>query len=288
MEQAASITDRLRVLPQYVIPQHLLSRMIYHLARCRWILLKNLLIKLFCILYKPDLAEAEITDYRKYENFNAFFTRSLKSTVRPVNRDESSVICPVDGYISQLGIIDHNLLLQAKNRLYTLDALLADERQADHFNNGVFATLYLSPANYHRVHMPLDGNLVQMSHVPGQLFSVNHHTSLIVDQLFARNERVICLFETAAGLMAVILVGAIFVGNMETVWSGEITPAVNGSVSTQFYKDEVHLQKGQELGRFNMGSTVIVLFANRQCSWLSDLRPSDPVRMGMVLGKTGS
>ena len=231
------------------------------------------------------MTEAEITDYRKYESFNAFFTRSLKDISRPVNRDEDSVVSPVDGFIGQLGSIKNNQLLQAKNRFYTLDALLADGKKAEYFTDGVFATLYLSPANYHRVHMPLEGKLVQMSHVPGRLFSVNHHTSLVVNRLFARNERLVCYFETDAGLMAVIMVGAIFVGSMETVWSGEITPASHGAISTKSYNNGIQLHKGQEMGRFNMGSTVIVLFGNRQCSWLSQLQHGSQVRMGSVLGK---
>lgn len=228
--------------------------------------------------------EPDITDYK---HFNDFFTRELKPESRPVPQDGNTIICPVDGSISQLGKISGGEIIQAKNRTYNLDELLARDELAGNFVGGHFATLYLSPRDYHRIHMPLDGRLIRMTYVPGKLFAVNSHTVKLVDRVFARNERVISYFETAIGTMAIILVGAINVGSMETVWAGEITPAKTRTIATTDYKNrQIHLKRGNEMGRFNMGSTVIVLFEKDRMQWFPELQPGQLITMGMPVGKT--
>lgn len=279
--------EYLKVLPQYLVPQHALSRVVYCFTRCKWPLLKNFLIKSFIAWFKVDMSLAKQPDVTAYSHFNDFFTRELRPDARPIAGDKNTIISPVDGSISQIGIINSEEIFQAKGRSYDLNALLAgDKDMAGKFSDGQFATLYLSPRDYHRIHMPLDGKLIKMTHVPGKLFAVNSHTVKVVNQLFARNERVISYFDTAIGPVALIMVGAINVGSMETVWSGEITPAKARNIKTTDYLDQqIHLKRGFEMGRFNMGSTVIVLTGKDRMRWLPDLQPEQLITMGMPIGK---
>ncbi len=228
---------------------------------------------------------AKQPDATAYKTFNDFFTRELRPDVRPINQDNNTIICPVDGSISQIGKIESGEIFQAKGRTYNLDTLLAGDDTAANFKDGQFATLYLSPRDYHRIHMPLDGKLTRMIYVPGKLFAVNSHTVRVVDRLFARNERVISYFDTDIGPVAMILVGAINVGSIETVWAGEITPTKNRSITTSDYKDrQIQLKRGEEMGRFNMGSTVILLFCKNRVQWLPNLQADQLVTMGIPMG----
>ena len=230
---------------------------------------------------------AKQPDATAYKTFNEFFTRELRPGVRTVSQDKNTIICPVDGSISQIGKIESGEIFQAKGRTYNLETLLAGDDCAENFKDGQFATLYLSPRDYHRIHMPLDGKLTRMIYVPGKLFAVNSHTVRVVDRLFARNERVISYFETAIGPVAMILVGAINVGSIETVWAGEITPTKNRSITITDYKNQqIQLKRGEEMGRFNMGSTVILLFPNNCMQWLPELQADQSVTIGMPIGIT--
>jgi len=278
----------LKVKLQYLLPQHALSALAYRITRSELAPLKNVLIRSFIRLFHVDMSSAEEPDAGQYPDFNSFFTRALDSNVRPVDARPDTVVCPVDGRISQLGHIRSGHLLQAKGIKYTALELLGNDPDAAlRFSKGAFITLYLAPADYHRVHMSLSGTLEKMTYVPGRLFSVNPVTTENIDQLFARNERIISLFNTSHGPMAVITVGAMLVGSMETVWAGPITPAQDRSQATWTYdhlKDPVSLEKGAEMGRFNMGSTVILLFEKERVQWLENLKPGDRVKLGQKLG----
>jgi phosphatidylserine decarboxylase len=284
-----SFWERLRVAPQYLLPHHLLSAGMRRLTRCAWRPLKNLLIRAFIRRFQVDMQLAREPDYRRYQTFNDFFTRELRRGARPPAGDAGDVLCPVDGSISRIGEIQGSELVQVKGRTYSLSGLLAgDEPLAAKFQNGAFTALYLSPRDYHRVHMPVSGQLLRMIYVPGRLFSVNAVSVRNLPGLFARNERVISVFQTSAGLMAVILVGALFVGGMETVWAGPITPASTRRLRRWDYPEPdrvVRLDRGAEMGRFNMGSTVILLFEPGRVQWLEQLNSADPVVMGQALGK---
>jgi phosphatidylserine decarboxylase len=227
--------------------------------------------------------EAAETDPYRYGSFNEFFTRALREGARPIARDERAIVSPADGCISEAGSIDGDRLLQAKGRHYRLAELLAAQPWASRFEGGSFATIYLAPFNYHRVHMPLRGELKDTLYVPGRLFSVNNATAQHVPQLFARNERILTLFDTAYGQMALVMVGALNVGSMATVWAGDITPAAR-RVITRLPADPTTLEKGAELGRFNMGSTVILLFEPNRVHWHPHLRAGREVRLGQLLG----
>jgi phosphatidylserine decarboxylase len=279
---------KLKIYSQYVLPHHALSALIYRLTRIEQPRLKNTLIRSFIRLYGVDMGIAEHPDVEDYPDFNSFFTRALNSRERPIDQDPTTVISPVDGTISQIGNNRHGYLLQAKNMKYTVLQLLGnDPKAALRFSKGAFITLYLAPHDYHRVHMPLTGALEKMTFVPGKLFSVNPVTTESIDQLFIRNERIINLFNTFHGQMAVVMVGAIFVGSMETVWAGEVTSQDRSSASTWSYdhlKEPVNLEKGDEMGRFNMGSTVILLFEKERVEWLEGLKPGDRVQMGKKIG----
>jgi phosphatidylserine decarboxylase len=283
---------RLFVALQYVLPQHLLSALMYRLARLRWRLLKNLLIATFLRLYRIDMSETEQPDAKAYRDFNAFFTRALRPDARPMDLDPRAVVSPVDGRISQSGPITASRLIQAKGRDFTVEELLGgDPEQARVFIGGTFVTIYLAPSDYHRIHMPLGGDLAWMRHIPGRLFSVNNVTADLVPRLFARNERVACRFETDVGAMAMVLVGAIFVGGIETVWAGEVTPAGDGSRSSNAGTGSaagvgsVRLERGTEMGRFNLGSTVILLFEPGRVRLDETLAPGRKVRLGQRLGR---
>ena len=286
-----SVADRLRNLPQYLLPQRLSSRCIYALTRVRAPWFKNRLIRVFSRRFGVNLGEAESADPNAYPHFNAFFTRALRPSARPLAAPANALCSPVDGAVSQLGTAAGGRLLQAKGRDYSLGELLGDERRAQPFLGGPFITLYLSPRDYHRIHMPLAGRLCETVHIPGRLFSVSPLTTRVVPQLFARNERLVSLFDTAAGPLALVMVGAINVGSMQTVWAGQITPPYGrpGRVMVQSYpaagETAVALAKGMEMGRFNMGSTVILLFAPGAASWSAALAPGAPVKMGQQLGE---
>ena len=229
----------------------------FRFARIKTPWLKNSFTSWFVATYKVNLSEAERENVKDYEHFNDFFTRSLKKTSRPIS--SLPVISPVDGVVSQAGKINKSEIVQAKGKKYSVSALL-DDKSIDtaYFNS--FTTIYLSPKDYHRIHMPCDGDLVSMKYIPGDLFSVNQRTVNGIDQVFARNERLVCFFNTEFGEMAFILVGAIFVGSMETSWEGQITPPYTKSIKTYDYDSrQIELSKGEELGRFNMGSTVILV-----------------------------
>ena len=285
-DAAPGWADRLFVGLQYLLPQHLLSALMYRFARLRWPPLKSFLIRTFARHFQVNMAEAREPDLGAYDSFNAFFTRALQPGARPLPTDPAALACPADGALSQHGAISADRLFQAKGLDYALDELVGDPDWARRFVGGSFATIYLSPRDYHRVHMPATGRLREMIHVPGRLFSVNRATARLVPHLFARNERVVCLFEGEAGPFALILVGAIFVGGMETVWAGEVTPA-RGQPPRRHYGDEdpVDLARGAEMGRFNMGSTVILLFPPRAVTWDGDLAPGVALRMGQALGR---
>ena len=276
-------SDRLFVWFQHVLPQHALSRLVLRATRVRAPWFKNWLIRGFLRLYTIDMADAVQPDPFRYASFNEFFTRALRPDARSLAKEPREIACPVDGVISEAGKIDGDTLLQAKGRTYTLKELLASSAWAKDFEGGSFATIYLAPFNYHRVHMPLAGRLRETLYVPGRLFSVNAATASLVPRLFARNERVLTWFDTAFGEFALILVGALNVGSIATVWAGDITPAPR-RVATALPPQAVSLDKGEELGRFNMGSTVILLFQRDRARWHAELRAGTTVRLGQSLG----
>ena len=241
---------------QFLLPQHLLSRLMFRFASIQIPWIKNRFTSWFVSNYKVNLNEAQLEDIEEYKHFNDFFTRALKDGSRPIS--DSKVVSPVDGVVSQFGSIKEELIVQAKGKKYSVEALLAENSKNDLYTS--FVTIYLSPKDYHRIHMPLDGSLKSMKYIPGNLFSVNQRTVDDIDQVFARNERLVCYFDSEYGEIALVMVGAIFVGSMETSWEGQITPPYNKSVKTFEYDSrQIKLSKGEELGRFNMGSTVILL-----------------------------
>lgn len=280
--------QRLFIISQYLLPHHLLSRLIGCVAECRIGWLKDRLIAWFARRYQVDMSEAQVEDPQAYEHFNAFFTRALKEGARPLEQTTGAILCPADGAISQLGAIEHGRIFQAKGHSFSAVELLGgDSERAAPFMGGRFATVYLSPRDYHRVHMPLAGTLKEMVYVPGRLFSVNQTTAENVPELFARNERVVCLFDTERGPMAVVLVGAMIVASVETVWAGLVTPPRRELKSTRYdaaARAPIELAKGAELGRFKLGSTAIVLFGPDQVQWADQLGAGSAVRMGQLLG----
>lgn len=282
-----NVKERLFLLAQYGLPHHCLSRLIGHAAECRAPWFKNPLIDWFIQRYNVDMSLAEVSDPHAYDNFNAFFTRALREGARPLDNTPDAILCPADGAISQMGPIEYGRVLQAKGHSFSVEELLGgDEDRAAPFMGGEFATVYLSPRDYHRVHMPLAGTLREMVYVPGKLFSVNGFTAENVPELFARNERVVCIFDTERGPMAVVLVGAMIVASIETVWAGLITPPKR-ELKTFHYAPSaqpIHLEKGAELGRFKLGSTAIVLFGPEQVNWAQSLGAGSPVQMGQALG----
>ena len=278
-----TLIDRLSTALLRLLPQHLLAAGMYRLMRSETPWLKRLLIRQIGRRYGIDMGEAADPNPEHYRSFNAFFTRPLRPDARPIA--ENAVVCPADGRINQIGRIDGGRLLQAKGHDFDLLALLAGDQQgAGRFRDGLYATVYLSPRDYHRVHLPLAGTLESMTFVPGALFSVSEATTQLVPGLFARNERVICHFTTALGPMAVILVGAIFVGSMETVWHGEVR-GVRGEPTRWDYRgaERQGFETGAEIGRFNMGSTVITLLPKDTARWRPELGPGTHVRMGEAL-----
>ena len=283
-----TIGQRLFVALQYLLPQHLLSGIVFRLTRLRLGALTGWLIRGFIRVFQVDMSEARQPDPASYPSFNAFFTRALRADARPLEPAPGAIVSPVDGVISQLGNIESGRLFQAKGRDFGCAELLGgDAGLAACFDGGLFATLYLSPRDYHRIHMPIDGRLGSTIHVPGRLFSVNPTTAAAVPRLFARNERLVCVFETDLGPMALVLVGAIFVGSIETVWSGRITPPRGRQVLRTAAPDAMTtLVRGAELGRFNMGSTVILLLPPACARWHERLGPGVCIQCGTALALT--
>lgn len=289
-DDAAKFGDHLFVLLQRLLPTHLLSRLVHWFMRLEIPWLKNLVIRQFMAGFGISLDEAQVRDATQFKSFNEFFTRALNSSARPLPADVQALVSPVDGTIYQLGRIENGRIFQAKGQAFDATALLGgDATRAAPFINGSFATIYLAPYNYHRIHAPLDGRLREMVYVPGKLFSVNPATTRAMPGLFARNERVACVFETAVGPMALVMVGALFVGSIETVWAGEITPPQHSAVDVTHYPAEgraaISLARGAELGRFNMGSTVVLLFGPQAVEWSRTAQPGVPVKMGQELAK---
>lgn len=282
----ASTADRVKAAAQYFLPQHAISRSVHWLTRIQQPGFKNWMVRGFIRRFNVDMTEAAQPDPAAYPNFNAFFTRALRADARPISGASDAVACPVDGTVSQADLVESGRIFQAKGQSFTAQELLGgDAELATHFDGGAFTTLYLSPRDYHRIHMPLDGMLTRMMHVPGRLFSVNPPTTRAVPRLFARNERVAAIFETVAGPMAVIMVGALNVGSIETVWAGEVTPPRGRTLRNWNYSErKISLEKGAELGRFNMGSTVILLFAANRVRWAPELAADRSVRMGQRIG----
>jgi phosphatidylserine decarboxylase len=281
---------RVFVAVQHLLPQHLLSQLAYQLTRSRLHWLKNLLIRSFVRRFQPDMSDAAEPDPLGFESFNAFFTRALRAGTRPAEPDPLALVSPVDGSVSQLGRLDGHWLMQAKGHAFTLESLLDDAGRPwiEVFRSGAFATLYLAPFNYHRVHMPLPGTLRAAWYVPGQLFSVNAATAERVPGLFARNERVVCVFGEGPFAFALVLVGALFVGSISTVWHGEVTPRnPRQPVALPLATDRASLTlaRGAEVGRFNMGSTVILLLPPARCEWRQALAPGSAVRVGEKLAR---
>jgi phosphatidylserine decarboxylase len=272
--------SRLAVLPQYFYPKQLLTNFAGWVAGNEWGRITTRLIRNFVRDYDVNMAEAVQPDITAYKTFNEFFTRALKPEARPMAH--ADLVCPVDGAISQFGTIDTHRIFQAKGHGYTTTALLGgDPTIAEPFAHGSFATLYLSPRDYHRIHMPCDGLLTRMIHVPGDLFSVNPTTAQGVPELFARNERVVCLFEGPRGPWAMVLVGATIVGSMQTVWHGVVNSARPGKIREWRYDDRVvSLKQGEEMGRFLLGSTVVVVFPRSGLTFNSHWEPAREVRLG--------
>ena len=272
---------------QYILPQHFISRIVYALMRSEVKWVKNLLIHQITRVAGIDVDEAISPDPADYPCFNAWFTRELKPGVRTFDEKPGAFLSPCDGRISETGSLTKTRILQAKGKDYSLEDLLAGDAVCSELVDGWFSTIYLSPKDYHRIHMPIDGKLVRMTHVPGRLFSVAPYTARRVPRLFARNERVISIFETDAGPLVMVLVGAMLVSSTETVWAGEITPNKNKNVTTKVYaNDDISLAKGEEMGRFNMGSTVILLVPAGALKNLENLGARDVVKVGQRLAIT--
>ncbi len=283
-----TIKEAFTTLPQYILPHHALSKLMSKLTHCENKTWKNLFIRQIIRHYGVNMDEALEPDINAFKSFNHFFTRELNPDVRPLATERNAIASPADGVVSQAGNITNGKIFQAKGKSFTATDLLGgDAERAEPFNNGVFTTIYLSPKDYHRLHMPLTGTLREMVHIPGRLFSVNTATTNSVPGLFARNERVAAIFDTDAGPMALILVGAIFVSSIETVWHGVVTPPSITSVRRWLYQENAPVLKiGEEMGRFNMGSTIIVLFAKDQAQWNPDFTADKIVKLGEHIGNT--
>ena len=282
------MSDRLKVLPQYLLPKRALTVYAGWRASRRWGVRTTKLIHGFVDKYGVDMSEAADPDIAHYASFNEFFTRALKPGVRPLAA--ADCVCPVDGAVSQFGAIERDQIFQAKGHHYSTTALVGgDAALAQEFENGHFATLYLSPKDYHRIHMPCDGRLRRMIHVPGDLFSVNPLTARGVPGLFARNERVVCVFDSARGPFVLPLVGATIVGSMATVWHGVVNPPRSEQLREWHYTDKkVSLQKGDEMGRFLLGSTVVLLFPHGPLNFNPLWTPARLVRLGEAMADVPS
>lgn len=275
-----NLKNKLFIQAQRVIPQQKLSRVVGKVAASENPILKNIVIQAFKAQYGIDMSIAEQSNALKFKSFNEFFTRSLKQGVREVDTHVTSIVSPADGAISQLGKINEGDIFQAKGQSFSAEKLIGDPQLAEPFKNGEFVTVYLSPKDYHRVHMPYAGTLTETLYIPGELFSVNQTTAENIPGLFARNERMVCLFDTDLGRMAVVLVGAMIVAGIETVATGKVKPT--GRLELNHH--ELKLEKGDELGRFYLGSTAVVLFEQDKMQWDTQFKANSLVVMGEALG----
>lgn len=282
------LSDSLKVTLQYYLPKHFISRVVGKLAAARLGIITTSLIKLFVRQYRVEMSEAAQPDVAAYPTFNDFFTRALKEGIRPICDEKNALVFPVDGAVSQMGPIEQDQIFQAKGHHYSVRALLGgDPALADKFENGDFMTIYLSPRDYHRIHMPMDAKLESMIYVPGDLFSVNPLTAENVPGLFARNERVVAIFDTPQGKLAMVLVGATIVASIETVWAGTVTPPPGKTVRSWQYTDEhstaIEFKAGDEMGLFKLGSTVVMCFEKDMVD-LTQYSPGDTTRLGEKCG----
>jgi phosphatidylserine decarboxylase len=275
------VLDWFKIRVQYILPKHLVSRMVGWLAAAEAGALTQFLIRAFIKAFKVDMSEAKYSEPTHYNTFNAFFTRQLKDDLRPIDDNEKQLCHSVDGRVSQFGKIIGDAIFQAKGHNYSLTTLLGGKPElASAFKGGDFATIYLSPKDYHLIHMPIDGKLTDMLHIPGELFSVNPLIAANVPGLFARNERVVTIFNTPAGKVAIVLVGATIVASIETVWAGNITPPAGKTVQHwQYEEQDIQLNKGDEMGRFKLGSTIIVCFEPNAVEF-TDLQAGMLTRLG--------
>ena len=286
-----SVSSRLLTFAQRLVPARLLARLVYRISRLEQPVWKNFLIRAFSRLYHVDTLEAARSVPDEYASFNEFFTRELKPDARSIDDSTGSVCCPADGTITQIDYAHNGTLIQAKGLDYRLQDLLADPDLATTLRNSAFTSIYLAPYNYHRVHMPIAGALEQITHVPGKLFSVNAATTSTLDQLYVRNERLVCQFINQHGKFVVVLVGAMNVGSFNTAWSGEISGAPNGEITRNCFAPDnkpPQLNKGDYLGHFNMGSTVIFIAPPEHLRWSQNLEPGMKVQMGNSLGTLGT
>jgi phosphatidylserine decarboxylase len=277
------VPDRLAVMPQYLLPKRLITQFAGKVANLRGGALTHAIIRRFVAKYGVNMAEAADPRIESYPTFNEFFTRPLRAGLRPIA--DADFVCPVDAAISQFGPIEHDQIFQAKGHSYSTRALVGGDQQLAHqFDHGHFATLYLAPKDYHRIHMPCEGRLTRMIYVPGDLFSVNPLTARHVPSLFARNERVVCVFDTAHGPFVNVLVGATIVGSVATVWQGVVNPPRTRDIREWRYEDKnIVLAKGAEMGRFLLGSTVVMLFPKNVVTFVPDWAPSKAVRLGEAM-----
>ena len=282
MSLAAQLKKQIFIQAQRVVPQQQLSRVVGKVAASENPVVKNIAIQAFKAKYGIDLSIAQQTNALKYKSFNEFFTRALKDGVRDVDASTDAIVCPADGAISQIGTVKAGDIFQAKGQSFSVEKLIGDPQLAAPFKDGQFATVYLSPRDYHRVHMPFAGTLTETLYIPGELFSVNQTTAENIPGLFARNERMVCLFDTELGRMAVVLVGAMIVAGIETVATGKVKPT--GRLELNHH--DLVLEKGAELGRFYLGSTAIVLFEQDKMQWDAQFKANSVVVMGEALGKT--
>ena len=284
---------RVGVLSQFLCPQHLLSAMMHHATRVRFRPWKSRQIRWFIRHYGVDMSEAASSDPAHYPDFNRFFTRALRPGARPFDEAEDAVVSPADGRVGQFGRVRGDVLVQAKGLRYSLSRLLggAGDKGAE-FEGGAFVTIYLAPYNYHRVHMPLTGTLREMVHVPGRLFSVGTQSTRLIPNLFTRNERVVSRFDHALGPIAIVLVGALCVGGIEQVWSGPVTPPRGRRIGVHDYRsrpEPLTLEKAHEMGRFNVGSTVVALFGpTLRLEWASGVAPGSTTRVGERIATLGT
>jgi phosphatidylserine decarboxylase len=283
-EKFRAFLDRCYVIFHTLLPTLFLSWLMFHIARIRAPGFKNFLIGTFVKLYDVDLSEAEFEIVKSYPDFSAFFARALKPNARPIDPDPQVLVSPVDGRVSALGPIHNGTMIQAKGFQYSVSDLLGGSKTAAFFQKGSYCTLYLAPHNYHRIHMPANGKLREWGYQPGRLFSVNEGAVRRIPRLFTRNERVYSVFETDFGPLGIVMVGALFVGSMGTVWNEQVTPPHNNEAGAYSPMSPVVIMRGREMGHFNMGSTVILLLPPNMVAWRPHLKPGGEVRMGLALG----
>lgn len=276
---------RLLCYSQYLLPKHCLSVIVGKLANSRQAWIKNRFIDFFCRLYSINFSEAVIENPHEFVTFNDFFTRALKPGARPFTVDGDKILSPADGSMAQFGSISDQQLIQAKNMYFNLKTLLASDANAELFDGGYFATIYLAPHNYHRVHMPITGKLREATFIPGKLFSVNRMTSTLIPNLYARNERLVTIFDTEIGPVAVIMIGALIVGSIQTIWMEQ--PFRSNQIENITPAQKIELQQGDELGRFLLGSSVIVLLPKHPLQWTNGLAPANDLRLGQILASLG-